>query len=466
LRKEPIELSEQMTNDQGPVTISQSKIQNPKSKIAQISEWVQNLKIPLTVLLCCLAVLRLIIKILLLSGSERTESFIGYYAASMVLVQGRLGPQVYDNAWFIAWVQQLSGQPVSEIFAPSLPTVSLVALPLAFFSLQQAHAIWLWFSFFVLLASLALLLFGCELGLTEAPSLSLKIAFLAFALFFQPTLANFEVSQSIIFFFGLFTLALFGLTGGRQSLGGLALGLAFILKTTGVTLWFLLLLRRRWSALGWGIAMMIAIAGLSLPWIGLATWQAYLEAILKVTDSPTKAVTAYQTTAGFLTHLFQFDPTWNPYPLYHWPALANRLTWLITGTTLALTLWLGRKTVVPISLLFAALLPLSIILLPVAEEHHFVILLISIFILIADLLPALPFPGTDWSLLTLALLLMALPFPYENPTLSQGWLALLAYPRLYGGWLLWLVALRRMRIKGTLLTVISTLRGEIPQEAH
>lgn len=305
------------------------------------------------------------------------------------------------------------------------------------------------FVFFVLLASLTLLLFSCDLGLAGTPSLSLKIAFLAFALFFQPTLANFEVSQSIIFFFGLFTLALFGLTGGRQSLGGLGLGLAFILKTTGVTLWFLLLLRHRWRAFGWGIVTMMIVAGLSLPWIGLATWQAYVEAILKVSDSPTKAVTAYQTTAGFLTHLFQFDPTWNPSPLYHWPALAGGLTWLITGISLGLTLWLGRKEVVPLSLLFATLLPLSVILLPVAEEHHFVILLISIFILIADLIPAVVLPSTDGILLTLALLLLALPFPYENPSLSQGWLALLAYPRLYGGWLLWLVAVRRMRSKST-----------------
>src|SRR5262245_36522437 len=103
--------------------VDQSKIQNLKSKI----------EFPLVILLSWLACLRLVIKILLLSGSERTESFIGYYAASMVLVQGRIGPQVYDNDWFIAWVRELSGQPVSEIFAPSLPTVSLVALPLTFF---------------------------------------------------------------------------------------------------------------------------------------------------------------------------------------------------------------------------------------------------------------------------------------------------------------------------------------------
>src|SRR5262245_25288324 len=105
--------------------------QNPKSKIPPGPTW-QNPKskidlLPLVTVLCWAAWLRLVIKILLLALDQRTQSFIGYYAASRVLIQGRLGPQVYDNDWFIHWVQQLSGQPVSEIFAPSLPTVSLVA---------------------------------------------------------------------------------------------------------------------------------------------------------------------------------------------------------------------------------------------------------------------------------------------------------------------------------------------------
>jgi hypothetical protein len=166
---------------------------------------------------------------------------------------------------------------------------------------------------------------------------------------------------------------------------------------------------------------------------------------MRVTGGSTKAVTAYQSTAGLLTHLFQYDPVWNPHPLYHWPVLAQSLTLIITLVTLLLTLWLGRSRA-SMPLFFAALLPLSLILLPVASEQHMVILLISIFILVDDLDPKKvgDFFSLDWLLLGAGILLLVAPIPYKDPALGVGWLALLAYPRLYGSWLIWAAAVHRM----------------------
>jgi hypothetical protein len=401
----------------------------------------------LSLLLLVLSLTRLLLKIILLSQDEFTQSFIGYYVASLLLLQGRLGPQVYTNEWFIQQVRQVSGQPVSEIFAPSLPTVSLLAAPFALLPLQPAHTLWLWFNLLALLLGLALLILACQrlAPATPRPRWWWPLL-LTFALSFRPALANFEVRQSIILFFCLFTLSLWGLLNRRAWLAGLPLGLAFILKTTGLTLWFLLPLQRRWAALAWGLATILTVALASLPWIGLATWQAYAGVVTTIiAGSPIKAVTAYQTTAGLLTHLLQYDPTWNPQPVYHWPLLASLLTFLISLTALALTLWPGRDHR-PAPFLFAALLPLSVVLLPVAEEHHFVILLISIFILLHTTpLATKTLRSPDTLLLGLAILLLIAPIPYKHPALSPGWLALLAYPRLYGGWLIWLVALRRLR---------------------
>lgn len=45
--------------------------------------------------------------------------------------------------------------------------------------------------------------------------------------------------------------------------------------------------------------------------------------------------------------------------------------------------------------------------------------------------------GLDIVWLVGALLLLGAPLPYGDPAMSAGWLALLAYPRLYGAWLLW-----------------------------
>jgi hypothetical protein len=432
-------------------------------------------------------------KIIMLAQVEQTRSFIGYYTASLLLAQGRLGPQIYDNNWFIQQVQAVSQQPVSEIFAPSLPTVSLLAIPFTLLPLQTAHTAWLWLNLLALLLGVGLLIWTCRRVWPTPPQpIWWWLALAIFALSFRPAQANFEVSQAIILFFCLFTLTWLGLVTERDWLTGGTLALAFILKTTGLSLWFLLLVQQRWRALGWGMGAIGLIAAASLPWIGLATWAAYLRAVLTMTGGPARAVTAYQTTAGLLAHLFQFDPVWNPYPLYHWPLLAQFLSLVITLASLALTLWLGRNRAVT-PLLFAALLPLSVVLLPVAEEHHLVIVLISIFILLNDITfnqlrfapagfvnpaegsglanpppaglaagksPAAAktdllklstlrtFFSTELLLLGLALLLLMAPIPYEQPRWSAGWLALLAYPRLYGAWLLWAVAVRRLRKAG------------------
>jgi hypothetical protein len=118
---------------------------------------------------------------------------------------------------------------------------------------------------------------------------------------------------------------------------------------------------------------------------------------------------------------------------------------LVTVASLTITLWWGRFA--PVVKFFAALIPLSIVLLPVAEEHHFVILLIPIFSLIDDLRQHPPAAGglsLDYIWLGIALCLLVVPIRYDDLALSVGWWALLAYPRLYGAWLIWLVALRRM----------------------
>lgn len=397
--------------------------------------------------LLLLTLTRLALKVMALEADENTQSFVGYYTASVLLLGNDIGPQVYDNNWFIQQVKLVSQQPdASEIFAPTLPTVVLLALPFAWLPLQVAHAAWLWTNFLILLLSLGILVLACrqiEPGSTRPLWWWGLLA--AFGLSFRPTLNNFEVNQSILIFLGLFTLTLLGLVSGRDWLAGLTLGLAFVLKMSGLALWFLFLVQRRWQALAWGLAVIATGMILTLPWIGLATWVAYLQALLNTANSPTRTVTAYQSTAGFFAHFLVYDATWNQNPLTHWPALAQILTLLVTGITLPLTLWLGRDRV-RTPLFFAALLPLSLVLLPVASEQHMVMYLISIFILANELHSntARDFFSLDWLLLGLAILLLMAPIPYKDPVLGVGWLALLAYPRLYGSWLLWLVAVRRL----------------------
>ena len=50
-----------------------------------------------------------------IATGRMTHGFIAYYAASALLMQGELGPQVYDDAWFMRYVQELTGTDFQSI---------------------------------------------------------------------------------------------------------------------------------------------------------------------------------------------------------------------------------------------------------------------------------------------------------------------------------------------------------------
>lgn len=403
---------------------------------------IKRISLPLSSGLLLAAFIFLLLKVVLPSLGHMTHGFPAYYTASTLLIEGELGPQAYDDAWFVCQVHTVIGQPIDEILTPTLPTASLIVLPFSALPPLAARDSWIWFNLLLLLSGLGFLIATGYILNQRQTAWPFWLIFVAFAFIFPPVAANLFIGQSIILFFCLLSIALFGLISRRDELAGLALGLTFVLKTVGTPLWLLLLLRRRWKALGWGIGTMLVVILSSLPWIGLETWWAYVQAVRRVSGGMTMTVSAYQTTAGLFAHLFYFDPVWNPAPIDHRPTLARLLPLLIALIAVVITLWLGRSSEQEADL-FAALIPLSVVLLPVAEEHHLVILLISIFIL-GDHLRHDFSLSADWLLLGSALFLLLVPFPYASPALSAGWLALLAYPRLYGAWLIWLIAVRRL----------------------
>ena len=377
---------------------------------------------------------------------QSTNGFIAYYTASHLLTEGRLGPQSYEIDWFRRESEALTDPPVAEVMIYNLPTFSLITLPLVGFSPQTARDIWIGLNLLFLLLSIYLIAVALDQlpnqTLFERPSKqTFGLLLAAFTLLFPPTAANFRVGQAYIFLLLLFSLTLWGLITEQAWLIGLSLGLAFVLKATGWPLWLLLLLERRWKALGWGLGTIIAVALLSLPWIGLSIWQAFPQATWEATHSPLVTVTAYQTTFSFLNHLFRFDPVINPQPLVHQPGLIDPVNLLITFGTILLTLWYSRRG--PTHLVFAALMSLTVVVSPVAEEHNFVLLLLPIAIVSYHIITR-PFNLIDWIWLVLACFLLAVPFYYKTPALSLGWSALLAYPRLYGGWLLWALVVRHI----------------------
>ena len=107
-------------------------------------------------------------------------------------------------------------------------------------------------------------------------------------------------------------------------------------------------------------------------------------------------------------------------------------------------LW-RRASTASLEMVFAAALTLGVVLLPFAEEYHYTLLVLpfaaAVGHLAGDNRRVKPL-RVAW--LAVAVLLVAAPINYKDPWFFDGWHALLAYPRMYGGWLLWGWLMRAM----------------------
>jgi hypothetical protein len=365
-------------------------------------------------------------------------SFSAYYTASWLMVRGEFSAQAYDNTWFAAQVPIAMQEPnVREVIAPNLPTVGFAMLPLVGLPPDVAKILFTGVSWGASWLALAIVVWQTRLrtgGIAEWGWL-VGGSLLGWS---APFVANLWIGQ----IYGLLFLALVvmwrWLVRHRNLGAGMVLGVAFMLKSTGSLLFLLPLIYRRW---GFWVGVGLSILGLgvaSLVWIHPQTWLAYVEAVGLASNRPWVAVTAYQTTLGMLSHFLRYDAEWNPFPLVDMPGLVRPLYIAITVFAVTFTCWLLYRTNAPITLGVGLLGLLSVISVPFAEEYHFILLLLPLLVIGER---AWAIMGRErlilWLLLGVIGVFLWLPLPYEHPRLSVGWWAWLAYPRLYGAWLLW-----------------------------
>lgn len=388
----------------------------------------------LAAVLLALAALFFGVRVFLPALTTMSHSFPAYYTASRLVLEGRWSPQIYGEGWFEARVLEMTNGQVSDRFSLHPPVTSLLLVPIAWLDLTSARVVWEIFNLALFAGAMGLLLRA-----STVQDNVWRMLFVALALVYTPMAENFRVGQTYVLLLFLFALALWsqresGLTArGRGAWTGLGLGLAAGLKLSGLPLWLLFAARRQWRELVAAVVVLLAtgILGLVLGWEGTL---AFAERLLGA--SQTSALTAhvaFQTTPSYFQHLFVPSPDFNPMPLFNAPWLATVLDVIAVVGALGLTLWFGRKA--RIELAFAAAVTLSVILFPQALEYHYTLLLIPLAVMSAQVYAA----PTRWSVIGLAviLVLLVMPFNWNISFWNQGAWSLLAYPRLYGGWLLW-----------------------------
>ena len=392
--------------------------------LANLTIWVEK---SWGLILLTISVVVFFMTTLLPSAKKITHGFAAYFTASRLVIEHRGGSIFYDDNAFQAEVTQVTHGQASDIYWANPPTTAVMFMPLASLSIDSARRIWTCLS----LISLVLGVVISGLVIFKTP-FQTKSFFLAASVLFLsvPVAANFQYGQAYTLIFLFYTIALFAMNSGLEWLAGSFVALALALKASGLPLLVLLILRGRWRIVMWVLLVFISVTLLSIPLVGLSTWRVYVfVALPNFLADPVIAATAYQTIPSFIRHLFTYDHIWNPNPLVHWPTFASVISLLMTIGLVGIASWRSSKT--SPTQMFCLGLILSVILVPAAEQHHYVLLLPAIFFAVHS-------PTTPKPLLYVSAALLALSLDYTAKDFTNGGWALLAYPRLYGAILLFI----------------------------
>jgi hypothetical protein len=361
------------------------------------------------------------------SARSITHGFVSYYAASKLLVAGQLGPLAYDDRWFGAYVQDVTGSSVREIFIPNPPPMALMAAPLVWLDARSARVVWLIASLLLFLgASWALF----QSAVRSGRNVSIPVTLLV--LLSPAVFTNLRIGQGYLFVFALLASAVVLLMRGRDRTGGAVLGALLALKTSGVALAVLLVARRRWHALAAAAIVAVVVALAITPFIDRSMWIVYPDHVRAYVNRPASSVAAYQTTLSLFRRLCVADPVWNPSPAASCASMAFVVPALLTGGATLLTAILAVRSRRAEPWLAAAA-ALSVLTLPAVAEPHFVLMGI----------PLLLISLRSWEL-AIAGTLLIVPLEFTAERFTAGWSVFLAYPRLYAAWVLWAASVREM----------------------
>jgi hypothetical protein len=189
------------------------------------------------------------------------------------------------------------------------------------------------------------------------------------------------------------------------------------MKTSGAPLLVFLVVLRRWRAAGAALIAVGALAGAVWVKSGSAIWYRYPAYVDQFIARPASAVTAYQTTRGFLRHLC---PSCRP-------VSADAV---MVGIFVLTAVLIWKRQVLDERAL-AATLTLSVLILPIAEDTQFVLLGVPLALWMSV-------ENVSWAILLMLGILLIVPSSWTIQAFTIGWNSVLAYPRLYAAWLLWL----------------------------
>jgi hypothetical protein len=360
-----------------------------------------------------------------------STDFPNYYLAARAYRDGLPLERLYDAIW----IQRLKDHAgLDQDFVGYVPLTlysALPVVPLASLPALAAKRVWLAASLLVLAATIWL-----SRRLTALPAR--RVALLVF-LAVVPLRTNFQFGQQHLLVLALLGLAAWLDVGGRPARAGAVLAVAAALKVYPALFVLFFLRRRRWRAVAGMAAAGAALALLGLALFGWEPWRVYLVEVVPRALLRGEVVDPYELgngLTGLLRRLFVLEPALNPHPLADAPAAFALLQSAITAALLAGGLWLvgpgaerEREDPRRARLDWACFVTLLLVLSSGPASYHLCALVLPAVLGVDHLLAA--GRPRHAALLVATYAAVCLPLYGSLPAEPEGWVILLAYPRLY-----------------------------------
>jgi hypothetical protein len=370
-----------------------------------------------------------------------THGFASYYTFSRILLEEKNVSKSYDTTYFNSKIKEYGMSNIHEI--ANIPTSSFLFLPLAWLSPQAAKEIWT--------ALLVIFLFISTIILLNVFDVNYRTVFgflfLSTPFLFYPAYYNIALGQVYILILLLFSISIYGLKKNNAWLVSIPLALIILTKGYGLIPLMFLIIFKKWKESLIAIAFVISAIIITIPLITTETWGIYYQKVfLGVGFDSFSSNVAYQTINGLMRHIFIYDPVYNSNSLLNLNNnIVNGLVFVTGLFVLAFIIFQNRKE--NFVLLYIAAISLNLILAPVAEEYHYVLFLPLIFLLGNFYYDNLKRLKIGFAFFVLSFILLAAPLPYKSLQYSKFPVFLLAYPKLYAGITMLVLALSFLRTR-------------------
>jgi Glycosyltransferase family 87 len=336
---------------------------------------------------------------------------IDYYAydvAATAVAQGQ-SPYFMDRASIdaIALQRGLS----ADVKVPSYlysPFLAALMRPLLWLTAPKAAVLW------SIGSLIALTLSGFVLSHLSSRRWIDPVVFSMLTLF-APVMTTFYAGQVNHFLLLLMATAAWGLEHSRARLTGAVLATGILLKTIPLSLVGVLLLRKQWRALQWLVLCALALAALTMLWVGTEPYIEYFGKAWRLAGGgEPPMVPVNQSLRATANRLFGADagPVW-----------AMGAAGVIGLCTAWMLFWSARQAGA-VLLDIALVMPAVALVAPISWSHHQVLLSLPMVILLRAC------RGSHWQLASRCVVVVAIML---LDMVSLGWRQLAPWPFLQSG---------------------------------